>query len=38
MCHELGLDHVSCSSSRVKVARLAAAQVALRMSGPAASA
>jgi pyruvate,orthophosphate dikinase len=29
MCHELGLTHVSCSASRLKVARLAAAQAAL---------
>jgi len=28
-CHELGLDYVSCSPSRVPVARLAAAQAAL---------
>jgi pyruvate, orthophosphate dikinase len=38
MCHELGLTHVSCSASRVKVARLAAAQAALGDAGPAASA
>lgn len=38
MCHGLGLDHVSCSASRVKVARLSAAQAALDISGPAASA
>ncbi len=30
MCHALGLTHVSCSASRVKVARLAAAQAALQ--------
>ncbi|MDX1665000.1 MAG: pyruvate, phosphate dikinase [Candidatus Promineifilaceae bacterium] len=29
-CHEIGLDYVSCSSFRVPVARLAAAQAALR--------
>jgi pyruvate, orthophosphate dikinase len=29
-CHELGLDYVSCSPFRVPVARLAAAQAALR--------
>jgi pyruvate,orthophosphate dikinase len=29
-CHELGLDYVSCSPTRVPVARLAAAQAALR--------
>ena len=28
-CHELGLHYVSCSPSRVPVARLAAAQAAL---------
>jgi pyruvate, orthophosphate dikinase len=32
-CHELGLDYVSCSSYRVPVARLAAAQAALAESG-----
>jgi pyruvate,orthophosphate dikinase len=30
LCHELGLDYVSCSPGRVPVARLAAAQAALR--------
>jgi pyruvate,orthophosphate dikinase len=30
MCHALGLTHVSCSASRIKVARLAAAQAALQ--------
>ena len=30
LCHRLGLDYVSCSPYRVPVARLAAAQVALR--------
>ena len=29
-CHELGLDYVSCSPYRVPIARLAAAQVALK--------
>jgi pyruvate,orthophosphate dikinase len=29
-CHEIGLDYVSCSPFRVPVARLAAAQAALR--------
>jgi pyruvate,orthophosphate dikinase len=29
-CHELGLDYVSCSPYRVPIARLAAAQAALR--------
>jgi pyruvate,orthophosphate dikinase len=29
LCHELGLDYVSCSPFRVPVARLAAAQAAL---------
>ena len=29
-CHELGLDYVSCSPARVPVARLAAAQAALK--------
>lgn len=29
-CHEIGLDYVSCSSYRVPVAKLAAAQAALR--------
>jgi pyruvate,orthophosphate dikinase len=38
MCHVLGLDHVSCSASRVKIARLAAAQAALDVAGPSASA
>jgi pyruvate,orthophosphate dikinase len=32
-CHELGLDYVSCSPYRVPLARLAAAQSALRGSG-----
>jgi pyruvate,orthophosphate dikinase len=38
MCHELGLTHVSCSASRVEVARLAAARAALGVAGPSASA
>ena len=38
MCHALGFTHVSCSASRVKVARLAAARAALGIGGPAASA
>jgi pyruvate,orthophosphate dikinase len=29
-CHEIGLDYVSCSPFRVPVAKLAAAQAALR--------
>ena len=32
-CHELGLDYVSCSPYRVPLARLAAAQAALKESG-----
>jgi pyruvate,orthophosphate dikinase len=32
-CHRIGLDYVSCSSFRVPVARLAAAQAALRRMG-----
>jgi pyruvate, orthophosphate dikinase len=32
-CHELGLDYVSCSPYRVPLARLAAAQTALREAG-----
>ncbi len=32
-CHDLGLDYVSCSPFRVPVARLAAAQAALREAG-----
>jgi pyruvate,orthophosphate dikinase len=31
LCHELGLDYVSCSPFRVPIARLAAAQAALKM-------
>jgi pyruvate,orthophosphate dikinase len=30
LCHELGLDYVSCSPHRVPIARLAAAQAAIR--------
>jgi pyruvate,orthophosphate dikinase len=33
LCHEAGLDYVSCSAPRVPAARLAAAQAALRRSG-----
>ncbi|MFN9878767.1 MAG: putative PEP-binding protein, partial [Planctomycetota bacterium] len=29
-CHNIGLDYVSCSPFRVPIARLAAAQAALR--------
>jgi pyruvate,orthophosphate dikinase len=29
-CHEVGLDYVSCSPYRLPIARLAAAQAALR--------
>jgi pyruvate, orthophosphate dikinase len=29
-CHEIGLDYVSCSPFRVPIAKLAAAQAALR--------
>jgi pyruvate,orthophosphate dikinase len=32
-CHEVGMDYVSCSPYRVRIARLAAAQAALRESG-----
>ena len=38
MCHALGLTHVSCSASRVKVARLAAARAALGIGGPSSTA
>jgi pyruvate,orthophosphate dikinase len=34
-CHEIGLDYVSCSPFRVPVARLAAAQAAIRNGGSA---
>ena len=36
LCHELGLDYVSCSPYRVPLARLEAAQAALKESGAAA--
>ena len=32
-CHQAGLDYVSCSPFRVPVARLAAAQAAIRAKG-----
>ena len=32
-CHEIGLDYVSCSPFRVPIARLAAAQAAIKESG-----
>jgi pyruvate,orthophosphate dikinase len=32
-CHEIGLDYVSCSPFRVPIARLAAAQAAVRAKG-----
>jgi pyruvate,orthophosphate dikinase len=32
-CHDLGLEYVSCSPYRVPLARLAAAQAALKESG-----
>ena len=31
-CHQIGLDYVSCSPRRIPVARVAAAQAALRDS------
>jgi pyruvate,orthophosphate dikinase len=34
IAHRIGLTHVSCSASRVKVARLAAARAALGIGGP----
>jgi pyruvate, orthophosphate dikinase len=34
LCHAVGMNHVSCSASRLKVARLAAAHAALGLSGP----
>jgi pyruvate,orthophosphate dikinase len=34
LCHDLGLDYVSCSPFRVPIARLAAAQAALAGSPP----
>jgi pyruvate,orthophosphate dikinase len=33
LCHRLGLDYVSCSPFRVPIARLAAAQAAVRFDG-----
>jgi pyruvate,orthophosphate dikinase len=33
-CHEIGLDYVSCSPFRVPIAKLAAAQAALRQNTP----
>ena len=33
-CHELGLDYVSCSPFRVPIARLAAAQAAIKNGKP----
>jgi pyruvate,orthophosphate dikinase len=33
LCHELGLDYVSCSPFRVPIARLAAAQAVIREAG-----
>jgi len=33
-CHELGLNYVSCSPFRIPVARLAAAQAAIKEKGP----
>ncbi len=38
LAHRLGLTHVSCSASRLKVARLAAAHAALEVEGPDATA
>ena len=38
LAHRLGLNHVSCSASRLKVARLAAAHAALEVEGPDATA
>ena len=32
-CHKVGLDYVSCSPFRVPIARLAAAQAALKYAG-----
>jgi pyruvate,orthophosphate dikinase len=34
LCHEMGLDYVSCSPFRVPIARLAAAQAALSAPRP----
>ena len=38
LAHKLNLTHVSCSASRVEVARLAAAHAAMEVTGPASSA
>jgi pyruvate,orthophosphate dikinase len=38
LCHQLGLDYVSCSPFRVPIARLAAAQAALAETPPGAPA
>jgi len=38
LCHEMGLDYVSCSPFRVPIARLAAAQAALAAPAPGAAA
>jgi len=34
LCHRVGMNHVSCSASRIEVARLAAAHAAMEVSGP----
>jgi pyruvate, orthophosphate dikinase len=38
LCHRVGMNHVSCSASRIEVARLAAAHAAMEVSGPATTA
>ncbi|TVR24452.1 MAG: pyruvate, phosphate dikinase [Nitriliruptor sp.] len=38
LCHKVGMNHVSCSASRIEVARLAAAHAAMEVSGPASTA
>jgi pyruvate, orthophosphate dikinase len=38
LAHRYGLTHVSCSASRVEVARLAAAHAAMEVTGPGATA
>ena len=38
LCHKVGMNHVSCSASRIEVARLAAAHAAMELSGPATTA
>ncbi len=38
LCHKVGMNHVSCSASRIEVARLAAAHAAMEGSGPASTA